>query len=93
MVFDITSLAAGDSVELKADKIVNGAREHMGVVHLGFDADRRAWSLEFRSRRFHGRWSYQVQGPVMTGTLVELPSERLVRRVRARRASGTAEHP
>jgi hypothetical protein len=75
-----------DSVQLEASKIVGGKIELMGVIGLTRDSLTGVWSYEFTSSRGqHARWAYQVRGAALSGTLVDLPSGRLVRRVAVRR--------
>jgi hypothetical protein len=87
VIYEVDS-AAGPAgpVRMTADKIVNGARVNMGTGPLQYDTVAHAWVEEIRGR-FHGRWSFVPKRAEMTGTLVELPSGRLVRRVVAHRAS------
>jgi len=73
-----------DRVVLKASKIVNGAPVPMYEVAFTYAPATKTWNSEFKPR-IHGRWSYQVTDSVMHGTLVELPSGRLARRVLVRR--------
>ena len=73
-----------DSVVLKASKIVNGAPVPMYEATFTYAPATKTWNSEFKTR-IHGRWSYQVTDSVMHGTLVELPSGRLARRVLVRR--------
>ena len=85
VVYVIRPLGAGaDSVTVKADKIVNGARESMGDLQFGSSGD-GTWLAEFKTERFHDRWTLTVEGDRITGTLVDLPSGRLVRNVALRR--------
>jgi hypothetical protein len=68
-------------------KVLDGSTSPMGDIDLSVDAAGKIWSAEFTSPRFHGRWDLEVEGSKMTGTLVELPSGRLVRRIAANRDS------
>jgi hypothetical protein len=74
----------------RPSKIVNGSVLPMGDLELAWDAAEKTWSKEFTSPRFHGRWSLAVNGPKMTGSLVELPSGRMARRVEAERDAASA---
>ena len=76
-------------VRMSADKIVNGVRQPMGVLWLRYDSTAHAWSMEFQTRS-RERWSFVANGDTMTGTLVELPSGRLVRRVTTSRQPRTS---
>ncbi|HJQ66543.1 MAG TPA: hypothetical protein VJ816_09215 [Gemmatimonadales bacterium] len=80
--------AAGPTgpVRMVADKVVNGSRESMGELRLRYDTTTGAWSAELQGR-FHMRWSFEPKGDAMSGTLVELPSGRRIRRVDARRTA------
>ena len=77
--------ARADSITVKADKIVNGAREYMGDLQFG-RAGEGTWEAEIQTARYHDRWTLTVEGDHITGTLVDLPSGRLVRNVSLRRA-------
>lgn len=78
--------AAGPSgpVRMSADKIVNGSRQPMGDFRLSYDAAQRLWSADLQTR-MPIRWSFAPNGCQMSGTLTELPSGRVIRRVTARR--------
>jgi hypothetical protein len=86
VVYDIDSLVGTDSVLFKADKIVGGKRQPMGEMHFGYDPKGTTWSCELKTR-VHALWSFQPGDSVMRGTLVELPSHRLVRRVLVKRST------
>jgi hypothetical protein len=87
VIYQVDS-AAGPAgpVRMVADKVVDGARESMGELRLRYDTTTRAWSAELRARS-HMRWSFEPKGDAMSGTLIELPSGRLIRRVAVRRTS------
>jgi len=73
-------------VRMQADKIVNGQRLDMGTLELHLDSKSSAWSMTMNSRSGSAnRWSFEAKGDSLIGTLVELPSNRLIRRVSARR--------
>ena len=81
VIYQVDSLMIpAGPVRMSADKIVNGIRQPMGVFWLRYDSTTHVWSAEFRAR-FNARWSFEPKGDRMTGTLVELPSGRVVRRV------------
>ena len=73
-------------VSIRADKIVRGERQFMGSFRLSHDSTTDRWHADLTTPRFHGRWLFQVRDTAMTGSLEELPSERAVRRIAARRA-------
>lgn len=78
--------ARADSITLRADKIVAGARESMGDLHFGLVSS-GTWQAEIQTGRDGSRWTLTVAGGQMTGTLVDLASGKLVRRVSLRRAA------
>ena len=67
-------------VRWQADKIVNGARELMGIAHMTYDSTAKTWFWDIPSSR-HGRFTFALRGDSIVGDLRELPSQRLVRRV------------
>ena len=67
-------------VRWQADKIVNGARESMGVSRLTYDSTGQHWLVDITAR-FRGRWTLAVHGDSLVGDLSELPAHRLVRRI------------
>ena len=73
-------------VRMQADKIVNGRRLDMGVFRLKYDSVAHVWSQDMHTPSGHDIvWSFAAIGDSLTGTLVDLPGNRLVRRVSARR--------
>jgi hypothetical protein len=74
-----------DAVELTANKIVNGEEVTMGVSDLTWDAKARVWTWEFQNARVHGLWSFSLDGDRLHGTLSDLPTKRLVRRVEVKK--------
>lgn len=83
VIYDIRAQPGTDSVIVRADKIVNGARDFMGEITFGRDS--AAWVGEFRGPRAHGRWTLVVTGDEMSGELIDVASGRRVRRVALRR--------
>ena len=77
-------------VRWQADKIVNGARELMGIVALTYDSTARLWFFDITAR-FRGRWTLEVRGDSLVGDLRELPADRRVRRANLRKC--TSEIP
>jgi len=86
--YDMIPVAAtADSVDVHAEKLVNGSFEWMGDLRLGLRAADQTWSREFKAPR-NGKsvvWRYMVRGDSLLGTLTERPSGRLIRTVRAAR--------
>lgn len=85
VVKDIPSVH--DTVQMEAFKMINGQRISMGVLHLGYSQSSHVWSFELISR-VHAVWTFQVIDSTVNGTLKELPSMRLIRKVHANRVGG-----
>lgn len=84
VIYDVRAQPGTDSVIVRADKIVNGARDFMGELTFGRDST-GAWVAEFRGPRAHDRWTLVVTGDGMSGELIDPASGRRVRRVALRR--------
>lgn len=69
-----------DSVTLNASKIVQDTLDWMGDLGFRRVEGTNRWESDLSGRR-PARWSFDVRDSVITGTLVELPSMRLIRRV------------
>ena len=77
-------------LHLEADKIVDGVAQPMGEFDLSFDAATKRWISEIQTPRVHVLWSFACDGASLTGTLVEMPSQALLRRVAAERRDPAA---
>ena len=85
VVYDVLALdPASDSVKVRADKMVGGAREFMGELLFGQDSS-GGWLAEVHTARYHDRWTLTIEDDRMSGTLVDLPSGRVVRHLALRR--------
>jgi len=81
VAYEVRAVAGtADSVVLRADKIVNGAREFMGELPFARGTD-GTWTSELVTPRVRARWSLVIRGDSMTGVLVDLPTQATVRRV------------
>jgi hypothetical protein len=69
------------TVRLEADKLVDGKPERMYEIDFTRDAATGGWMSEFRNARYHGLWSYTIDGKSLTGTLVDVPTGKVVRRI------------
>jgi hypothetical protein len=69
------------TVRLEADKLVDGKPERMGEFDFTLDPATGAWTAEFRNARYQGLWSYTIDGKRLTGTLVDVPTGKVVRRI------------
>lgn len=87
VIYDVAARAGTtDTVDLKADKVVDGVREFMGE----FQFVRRAkgeWVAEFQNARYHGMWILMVLGDQMSGGLQDVPTGTMVRRVSLKRVT------
>jgi hypothetical protein len=75
-----------DSVALRADKVVNGKRESMGELAF-VRATPATWVAELHTSRVRGRWVLEVHGDSLTGRLIDLGSNELVRLVALHRVA------
>jgi hypothetical protein len=86
VVYHVTSSPAGDShATMAADKVVDGKALNMGTLDFRFDSNLKAWTSELRNPSGTALWSFQVTGSELSGTLVDLPSQALIRRVTAKK--------
>lgn len=74
-----------DRTLLRAYRLVAGKQEPMGELEFDYDSAAATWSSELETPRFHGSWTFQVEGDRLTGALLELPSQARLRRVSAAR--------
>jgi hypothetical protein len=77
VIYDARAVG-GDSVAIRADKVVNGVREFMGEYVLGRGV-REEWVSELRTPQFHLQLTLVISGTSMSGALIELPSGRRIR--------------
>jgi len=81
--------AGKDTVRCAAFKIVGGEEQWMG--DLDFTPRGRAgtdWLCDMKNARYHGHWRFHVADSLLTGALIDVPTQKQVRRVRATRAAG-----
>ena len=67
-----------DTVTLRADKIVNGAREFMAEFDFHCVAD-SSWVADFQNGRVSIQITLRVRGTHIVGTLTDVPTGRRVR--------------
>jgi hypothetical protein len=82
-----------DAVTMRADKIVNGKPEDMGVLECRYDAAKSALACEFNVNGTHGVFEYAVRGDEMEGTLKLLPAGTLGRRINVKRVPTADARP
>ena len=73
-----------DTVDMEAFKITNGERVSMGMMRFAYSRGSDTWTFELAGR-IHALWAFQVKDSTANGSLVELPSKRLIRVVHAGR--------
>ena len=79
VIFDAVARGtSGDTVTVRADKIVQGHREFMGESNYVRGAD-GLWVAEFSNERVHLRLTLRVQGSKLIGHIIDVPSGRTVR--------------
>jgi hypothetical protein len=76
--------AVRDTVGMEAFKIINGERISMGMLTLAYSRGSDLWTFELAAR-VHALWAFQVKDSTAHGSLVELPSKRLIRTVHVSR--------
>lgn len=85
VIYEVTARASTrDTVDLRADKVVNGVREDMGALVFVRGGGGR-WTSNMVMPRYHGLWEFTVEGDSMTGSLIDLPDRTPARRVAVRR--------
>lgn len=88
VIYDVRARSGtADTVDLRADKVVNGVREFMGELVFGRRGD-GSWSSVFKNTRVTIRFELSVNGTAMTGRILDVPSERIIRRISLRRLGG-----
>jgi hypothetical protein len=86
VIYHVAASPAGDSqVTLTADKVVDGKAAPMGALDFRFDPSVEAWTSQIRNSGVTALWSFRVTGSELSGTLVELPSNALIRKVTAKK--------
>jgi hypothetical protein len=94
VVYHITKKdGEADAVTMRADKIVNGRPEDMGVLECKYDAAKSALACEFTVNGTHGVFEYAVRGDEMEGTLKLLPAGTLGRRINVKKVPADAPPP
>ena len=87
-VYVFTATGSADSVISHGYKQVASAYVSMGDLALAFHAPSGQWRGEFSNSRVHILIRYEAGDSALTGQVVDLLTERIVRQVTARRASG-----
>lgn len=79
VIFDAVARdSGGDTVTVRADKIVQGHREFMGESNYVRGSD-GLWVAEFRNERVHTRLTLRLSGSKLIGHIIDIPTGRTVR--------------
>jgi hypothetical protein len=88
VVYHITKVASKtDTVNLSADKIVNGKPEFMGAFDFVFDPKKQTLTSEFQNSRVHIVMEFKMKGDVLDGIMTDLPEKSLIRRMTVRKVA------
>jgi hypothetical protein len=74
-----------DTVNLSADKIVNGKPEFMGAFDFIYDAKKQILTSDFKNERVHFLLEFVVKGDVLEGSMTSLPDKTQVRRIKVKK--------
>src|SRR5215210_4855888 len=87
VVYHLTKKEGGgaDEVTMRADKIVNGKPEDMGVLDCNHDAAKSTLTCEFTVNGTHGVFEYAINGDEMEGTLRILPAGTTGRKIKVKK--------
>lgn len=69
-----------DTINLEAFKIIKSERISMGTMNIVYSQSSGVWTFELNAR-IHALWSFRQIDSTVSGTLIELPSKRLIRKV------------
>lgn len=77
---------AKDTVRCSAFKIIAGEEQWMGDLDFT-PRGRGDWLCDMKNARYHGNWRFHVADTLLTGDLIDVPTKKQVRRVRATRVA------
>jgi hypothetical protein len=92
-VYVFTRMAGSDSVMAHGYKRLDQAYVAMGDLALALDPARRLWQGEFSNSRVRLAVTYQIADSALSGRVVDLLNNRLIRQITARRATGARLPP
>jgi hypothetical protein len=70
------------TINLSADKIVNGKPENMGDFDFVYDAEKETLTSEFKNERVHLTLEFAVKGDVLEGGIFSYPDRTQARRIK-----------
>ena len=86
VVYHITKVAdKPNTVNLSADKIVNGKPEFMGAFDFIYDSKKQTLTSEFKNERVHLLIEFVVKGDVLEGAITSLPDKTQVRQIKVKK--------
>lgn len=71
-----------NTVTITMDKLVDGKPENMAVLDFKYDEKKGTLRNEFTRNGRQGVWEFTVNGNAIEGTLVALPDNTIVRRIK-----------
>ena len=77
--------AGKDTARCSAYKIVAGEEQWMGDLDFTPRGRSNDWLCDMRTARYHGNWRFHITDTLLTGDLIDVPTKKQVRRVRAMR--------
>jgi len=82
VVYHITRVAdKPNTVNLSADKIVDGKPENMGAFDFVYDSKKQTLTSEYKTDRVDILMEFAVKGDVLDGTMTSLPDKTQARRM------------
>lgn len=74
-----------NTINLSADKIVNGKPEFMAEFDFVFDPKKQTLTTEFKNERVHLLIEFQVKGNAMEGSMISLPDKTVARSIKVKK--------
>jgi hypothetical protein len=83
VVYHIKRIAGkSETVNLSADKMVNGKPENMGDFDFIFDTKKQTLTTEYKNDRVHFTIEFDVKGDVIEGGMYSFPDRLQARRMK-----------
>jgi hypothetical protein len=86
VVYHIKEVAGkADTVNLSADKIVNGKPEFMGAFDFIYDSKKHTLTSDVKNERVHFLIEFVVKDDVLEGGITSLPDKTQVRQIKVKK--------
>jgi hypothetical protein len=86
VVYHITRVAdKKDTINLSADKIVNGKPDFMGAYDMVYDAEKQTLTTEVDNGRVHFLIEFVVKNDAMDGSMISLPDKTQARQMKVKK--------